>query len=472
MGSLAGTIILFVSLSPRHASADEATFPDRPNVVLLYADDLGWTDLSCQGSEYYETPHIDRLAAEGMQFMQAYAAAANCAPSRASLMTGCYTPRHGIFTVGESARGPANHRKLVPTPNTEVLDGGFVTLSELFQNAGYQTCIAGKWHLSSDPTDHGFDANFGGNQAGHPKSYFSPYRNPDLADGKDGEHLPDRLSAELSDWIEQHAGSPFFTYFPLYSVHSPIQARQELIEKYKGKPPHNGHRNPKYAAMIESMDDAVGKILETLDRLQLAEKTLVIFASDNGPHGGFSKAAPLRGSKGMFYEGGTRVPLIVRLPGIVPAGKESQQPVHQVDLYPTLARLIGAELPDQPIDGIDILPAWRTEELPPRALYWHFPCYLQGYGVNNQGSRYRRHWRTTPCGVIREDDWKLVEYFEEAGKLDGVELYNLAADPGEANNLADTRPEIRDRLLSKLHHWQQQVDAPVPATRNPEYSQN
>lgn len=461
--------LLASTLQTEVSAADGAADRERPNVVLLYADDLGWTDLSCQGSEYYETPHIDRLAAEGMQLMQAYAAAANCAPSRATLMTGCYTPRHGVFTVGDSTRGPAKHRKLIPAPNTQVLDERFVTLGDLFQQAGYRTCMAGKWHLSSDPTEYGFDVNFGGNRAGHPRSYFSPYSNPDLPDGKPGEHLPDRLSSEVVNWIERNAESPFFAYLPFYSVHTPIQARPDLTEKYRGKPTHNGHANPEYAAMIESMDDAVGKILETLDRLQLTGKTLVIFASDNGPHGGVSKALPLRGSKGMFYEGGIRVPQIVRFPGVVPAGEQSQQPVHQVDLYPTLARLIGAELPDQPSDGIDIMPAWRGENLPSRALYWHFPAYLQGYGSQNQGSRYDKHWRTTPCAVIRDGDWKLIEYFEEAGEPDGVELYDLAADPGETTNLASQLAETRDRLLQKLHGWQQQVDAPVPTEQNPKY---
>lgn len=469
VGLLGGLLAWLDMVVPENASAIDAPLPQRPNVLLLYADDLGWTDLSCQGSEYYETPHIDRLAADGMQFMQAYSAAANCAPSRGTLMTGCYTPRHGIFTVGDSDRGPAAHRKLIPAPNKQVLDERFVTLGELFQQAGYRTCIAGKWHLSPTPTKYGFGTNFGGNQAGHPKSYFSPYGNPDLSDGEPGEHLPARLSREVSDWLTQNAESPFFVYMPFYSVHTPIQARPELIEKYQKKSPQQDHSNPEYAAMIESMDDAVGKVLETLDRLQLTDKTLVVFASDNGPHGGASKASPLRGSKGMFYEGGIRIPWIVRFPGVVPAGKQSQQPVHQVDLYPTLARLIGMEFPDQPNDGIDILPAMCGKELPPRALYWHFPCYLQGYGRNNQGSRYQQHWRTTPCGVIREGDWKLIEYFEDAGEPHAVELYNLAVDAGETDDLADRQPETRDRLLQKLHAWQQQVAAPVPTERNPRY---
>lgn len=462
------TPVVICGVIPAAAIAREPAAA-RPNVVLLYADDLGWTDLSCQGSEYYQTPHIDRLAAEGTRMLQAYAAAANCAPSRASLMTGCYTPRHGIFTVGASARGSAKHRKLIPTPNERELDRGFLTLGELFQQAGYRTCIAGKWHLSDDPTEHGFDVNFGGNAAGHPKSYFSPYHNPALPDGAPGEHLPERLSREVSHWIEGHAESPFFVYLPFYSVHTPIQARPDLIDRYRDQPPHNGHSNPQYAAMLEAMDTAVGDVLATLDRLQLSDRTLVIFTSDNGPHGGVSKATPLRGSKGMFYEGGIRVPWIVRYPGAIPAGQQVEQPVHQVDLFPTLAAFVGAELPEQPLDGVDVLPAMRGEPMPPRALFWHFPCYLQGYGSNNEGARYAKHWRTTPCAVIREGDWKLIEYFEEAGTPGALELYNLETDPAESENLASGNPELCDRLLQELHRWQRRSEAPVPREPNPQY---
>ncbi|SRR6056297_1292855 len=446
-----------------------AAVPARPNVVLLYADDLGWTDLACQGSEYYETPHIDRLAEEGTRFVQAYAAAANCAPSRASLMTGAYTPRHQIFTVGNADRGPAKHRKLIPTPNTQVLASRWTTMGDLFQQAGYATCVAGKWHLSEDPTEYGFGTNFGGNRAGHPKSYFSPYHNPDLPDGPPGEHLPERLSRDVCDWIQGHAERPFFVYFPFYSVHTPIQAKPELTARFAGKAASRGHDHPQYAAMIAALDQAVGKVLQTLESLQLEEETLVIFASDNGPHGGVSKAIPLRGSKGMYYEGGIRVPLIVRFPGIVPAGATSQQPIHQVDLLPTLAHVIGAALPEQPIDGINAFSAWRGATLAERPLYWHFPAYLQGYGSQNQGSRYERHWRTTPCAVIREGDWKLIEYFEEAGQPEAFELYNLAEDRGETKNRAAEETEIRDRLIERLHAWQQEVDAPVPSEPNPRW---
>lgn len=437
----------------------------RPNIVLLYADDLGYTDLACQGSKYYETPNLDRLAATGTTFTNAYAAAANCAPSRASLMTGSYTPRHGIFTVGNSDRGPAKHRKLVPVENTTTLDTGFTTLAQTLKSAGYQTCVAGKWHLSDDPLPYGFDTNFGGTHAGHPKSYFSPYKNQHLADGPKGEHLPERLSRDVATWITDHKDAPFFVYFPFYSVHTPIQAPKQLTAKYTDKSPGTHHTNAKYAAMVESMDTAAGRILDTLDKLNLTDNTLVIFTSDNGPHGAVSNARPLRGSKGMYYEGGIREPFIARLPGTTAPGTTNHTPIHQVDLYPTLAKLAGAQLPDHPLDGIDLTPALAGEKIAPRPLFWHFPAYLQGYSKNG-GSRYDAHWRTTPCAAVRDGSWKLIHYFED----DHLELYNLATDPGETTNLATGNPEKRDHLLTTLKTWQQQTSAPVPSTPNPKYT--
>ncbi|MFT6596553.1 MAG: arylsulfatase A-like enzyme, partial [Akkermansiaceae bacterium] len=312
-----------------------------PNIVLIYADDLGYTDLSCQGSEFYETPNIDRIAKEGMTFTNAYAGAANCAPSRACLMTGHYPPRHGVFTVGNSDRGKAKNRKLIPIKNTEILDEKFVTLGEALQAKGYRTCVAGKWHLSKDPTKDGFHTNFGGTTWGHPKSYFSPYKNPYLKDGPKGEHLPERLGRDVANWIAENAKSPFFVYLPFYSVHTPIQAPKDLTAKYEKKPAHGSHRNPKYGAMLDAMDQAVGHILKTLDDNNLAQNTLVIFTSDNGPHGSVSRAEPLRGVKGMYYEGGIREPFLVRYPGVVKAGSTNVTPIIQIDLYPTFLELAG-----------------------------------------------------------------------------------------------------------------------------------
>ena len=433
----------------------------RPNIVLFYADDLGYTDLSCQGSTYYRTPNIDRIAKEGVSFTNAYAAAANCAPSRASLMSGLYTPRHGVFTVGNSDRGQAKHRKLVPIKNTQLLDQKFTTLGEALKTAGYRTCVAGKWHVSKDPSKDGFDTNFGGNTSGHPRSYFSPYKNPQLKDGPKGEHLPERLGREVSGWMKENATDPFFVYLPFYSVHTPIQAREDLTEKYSEKPKTDPHHNPKYAAMIEAMDLAVGQVLKTLDELKLSENTLVIFTSDNGPHGSYSRATPLRGVKGMYYEGGIREPFLAKLPGIIAPGTTNETPIHQVDLFPTLLSL--AKAPAQKLDGISLTPAFKGKPLPDRSLYWHFPAYLQGYG-QDKGSA-SPYFRTTPCSVIRDGDWKLIQYFED----NSLELYHLKNDVSETTNLAEKNPEKAQALLKKLQAWQKDVKAPIPTELNPKY---
>ncbi|MGJ8697374.1 MAG: sulfatase [Verrucomicrobiaceae bacterium] len=436
----------------------------QPNIVLIYADDLGYTDLSCQGSKYYQTPNIDRLAREGVTFTQAYAGAANCAPSRACLMTGSYSPRHGIYTVGNSDRGKAQHRKLIPIKNTQLLDPKFPTIAEALQNHGYQTCIAGKWHLTKDPTQDGFDTNFGGTTWGHPKSYFAPYKNPYLKDGPKGEHLPERLGREISSWIKSHAEKPFFVYFPCYSVHTPIQAKADHTALFKNKSPDGSHKDPQYAAMIYAMDLAIGQILNTLDELKLADNTLVIFTSDNGPHGSYSRAHPLRGSKGMYYEGGIREPFLARFPGRIKPGSRNHQPIHQTDLFPTFLALTGAQKPKAAqLDGINILPALEGKPLPDRPLFWHFPAYLQGYGKHLDSPFL--NFRTTPCGVIRDGDWKLIQYFED----NTLELYNLKDDPGEKNNLSTKNLAQKNLLLNTLTAWQKTTNAPIPTEPNPQY---
>jgi len=439
----------------------------KPNIILLYADDLGYTDLSCQGSDYYRTPNIDRLAKEGMTFTNAYAAAANCAPSRASLMTGLYTPRHGIFTVGNSNRGKAAHRRLIPISNKTELTRKLPTMAQVLKGGGYRTAVAGKWHLSDDPTAYGFDTNFGGLTWGAPKSYFSPYRNPKLKDGPRGEHLPARLATDLCNWIrstQKKKDGPFFVYFPFYSVHTPIQSRADLTAKYAGKSGTH-HTNAKYAAMIEAMDLAVGQILNLLDELKLAKDTLVVFTSDNGPHGAVSNARPLRGSKGMFYEGGIREPFLVRWPGRIRASSRLDTAIHQVDLLPTFAAVAGTEAPELQ-DGLDLSPLFREDSLPARPLFWHFPAYLQGYG-KDLGSPFQ-YFRTTPCGVVRQGPWKLIEYFEDGT----LELYNLQNDPSEKNNLAKREPEHREDLHDLLKSWRKTTKAPVPTEKNPKFQSN
>ena len=432
----------------------------KPNIVLFYADDLGWMDVGIQGSKYYETPNIDRIAKEGMRFTNAYANAANCAPSRACLMTGLYPPRHGIYTVGNAARGKAKNRQIVPVTNKTVLDSNLLTLPAFLQNKGYQTAIAGKWHLSKDPTKYGFDTNFGGFQAGHPKSYFSPYKNPNLADGPDGEHLPDRLAKEMSNWIKQQKDEPFFAYFPFYSVHTPIQARADLIEKYQNKSPKKHHNKPEYAAMIEAMDLAIGKVLQTIDDLQLADNTIIIFTADNGAHGGQTLSRPLRGAKGMYYEGGIREPLMIKWTGKIESNSLNETPVIGNDLFPTIVDILNDKPVQEQLDGLSILPLLQGKPSADRALYWHFPAYLEMYKKDRafEDSQGKPYFRTTPVSVIRDGDWKLLEYFE-TGEL---ELYNLTTDIGEQDNLAQRNPTKANELHQKLKAWQGQTNAFIP----------
>lgn len=461
---LSSTIVL-TALSAA-ISATDAT--EKPNVILIIADDLGWTDLGCFGSKYYQTPNVDRLCREGIKFTSVYTCGPNCAPTRACLMSGLYSPRHGIYTVQTGARGKEEHRKMIPVENKVTLDPSYVTLGEAIQAAGYVTAHAGKWHLGAageaGPKEQGFDFNIGGNHTGSPKGgYFSPYKNPELPDGPQGENLTDRLSAEIDGFIRGHKDRPFFVYLPYYAVHTPIQAKSDLTAKYAKREPHGGHKNPKYAAMIETMDTGIGRILDTLDELDLTKKTVVLFSSDNGGVGGYAAAgvkgageitdqAPLRGGKGMLYEGGVRVPLIVRWPGVVRPGSQSSEPLISVDFYPTLAEIVGADTPD-PSDGVSFTPLLKdpSTTLDRDGLFWHFPGYLQASGKLGT-------WRTTPGGGILRGNWKLLEFFED-GRL---ELYNLADDIGQKKNLAATNTAMRDELHGRLLEWRKAVDAPMP----------
>jgi len=444
----------------------------KPNIIFILIDDMGWRDLGCYGSEYYETPNIDRLAGQSMVFSDAYTCGPNCAPTRASLMSGQYTPRHGIITVGNSDRGPAHLRKLIPQETKTVLDGGITTIAEAIKPAGYVSASMGKWHLGNDPghgpIGQGFDLNMGGYEAGHPRSYFSPYKNPELKDGPEGEYLTDRLTEEALKFIETNRDKPFFLYLPHYAVHTPIRAKKEMIGKYEAKEPSNGQGNPTYAAMIESTDQGVGRMMAKLDELGLTDDTIVIFSSDNGGVGGYkalgiqgakiTSNAPLKGGKGMLYEGGIRVPLFVRWPGVAKPGTRCDEPVITVDFYPTLVEMAGAARPArQALDGQSILPLLRgAGGLKREAIFWHFPAYLQGGGGT---------WRTTPAGAIRRGQWKLIEFFEDGR----IELYNIVRDISEKNDLAEKMPEKARELHDLLGNWRKSVKAEVPRRLNPKY---
>nr|WKN37189.1 sulfatase [Tunicatimonas sp. TK19036] len=438
-----------------------------PNIIYINVDDLGWKDLGCMGSQYYETPNIDRLASEGLLFTQAYAQAANCAPSRACLISGMNTPRHGIYTVSPSDRGDTRTRQLIPTKNTEVLADSVYTLAEMLRDRGYVTGTFGKWHLGEDPTTQGFLVNVGGSTRGNPGKggYFSPYNVDHLDNGPEGEYLTDRLTSEAINFLENNEDTTFFLYLPYYSVHTPIMGKEELIEKFKDKPASNGQGRPDYAAMVASVDQNVGRIITVLDERGLADNTLIVLTSDNGGIRAISSQQPLRAGKGSYYEGGIRVPMIIRWKGHIKAGSRSETPVTNMDIYPTLQALVGGKPNNTLLDGIDISPLFNEKNLPERPIFWHFPIYLQAYHEQLDQGR-DPLFRTRPGSVVRMGDWKLHEYFED-GEL---ELYNLKDDVGEEHNLADTNPEKAKELHQLLIDWRKETNAPVPDERNPKYN--
>nr|WP_224745796.1 sulfatase [Neiella litorisoli] len=436
-----------------------------PNVVLIVVDDLGWADVGYNDhTGVFQTPNIDALAAKGIAFTDAYAGAANCAPSRAVLMSGQYSPRHGVYTVSPSARGNDKTRKLIPEPNTDILADEIVTLAETFKSAGYTTGSFGKWHLGEDAKTQGFDHNVAGHLKGHPKSYFSPYDLPFLENGPEGEYLPNRITSELLSWIGKVKSQPFFAYVPYYTVHTPLQAIDSVKQKYLSHPRVRNERHATYAAMVELMDINIGRIVRHLDQQALLQNTLVIFTSDNGGIRSIAYQDPLRGGKGGYYEGGTRVPLVVSWPKQV-MPRIDNTPVINADFYPTLANLIGADVSNQVLDGVDLSGLWFEQQaIAERNLYWHFPIYLQAYNPKADQSK-DPLFRTRPGSTMRQGKWKLHHYFED----DSYELYDLENDLGEHVNLAGHLPDVVTRLKAELQQWREAVDAPVPTQLNPKY---
>lgn len=436
-----------------------------PNIVMVVADDLGWKDVGFMGSGYYETPHLDQLAGEGMLFSQAYAAAANCAPSRASLMTGMYSTAHGIYTVGSSERGDPRLRRLIPAANLTVLRDEALTLAEALGRAGYRSASIGKWHLGEDPCAQGFNLNIGGSLRGHPNSYFAPFGGPEL-DATDGQYLTDLLTEEALKFIRQNRGDPFFLYLSYYAVHTPIQSKSSLEQKYRERSVEGCQSNAAYAGMVDNLDQCIGRVLDELDRSGLRESTLVIFTSDNGGIREISCQDPLRAGKGSYYEGGIRVPLVISWPGKIEGGSREDDPVTLMDLYPTLMEVAGTEGPED-LDGLSLWPLLSgLGVLPERALYFHFPVYLEAYRPGYDDGR-DPLFRTRPGSVIRTGKWKLHYYYEDAG----VELYDLSSDPGEDNNLAELEKGMRDKLLNQLREWLKTERAPVEFDPNPEFDE-
>lgn len=475
---LAGSRFIFPPVSPLRENRRHLVGHDKTNIILINVDDLGWVDLSCYGSRYYETPNIDTLAARGMRFTDAYASCAVCSPTRASIMTGRYPARIGItdwihhldrqaHTAIGTGQNPVEYvvtenRPLLCPPNPYWLDLDEITIAEMLKPAGYTTCHIGKWHLGHRwwyPDRQGFDINIGGCEIGQPPTYFDPYYQherrssiPTLPPRKQGEYLSDREADEAALFIAENKERPFFLHMCPYAVHTPLEAKKEIVEKYEKKKSTN-QSNAVYAAMVESMDQTVGKITRALEESNLTHKTLIIFTSDNGGLQEYSTDnAPLRSGKGYPYEGGIRVPLIVRWPGKIKPGSVCRVPVTSVDFFPTVSEAANTGLPaDRAIDGRSLMPLLTQSGLLKReAIFWHFPHY--------RGD-------VVPYSIIRKGDWKLIKRYE--GKTH--ELFNLKEDIGEKNEVAEKMPEKVKELDGLLNAWLKETGARLPRERNIDY---
>jgi arylsulfatase A-like enzyme len=440
-----------------------------PNIVFILADDLGWSDLACYGSDLHQTPHLDRLATQGTRFLNAYSASPVCTPTRASILTGRH-PARLKMTIWREAAEVRGKRELLEPVVRDQLPLSETTLAEILHQVGYYTAHIGKWHLGragAYPQSHGFDVNIGGTLWGAPDSFFYPFRGatyfrswryvPDLEPGQPGDYLTDRLTDKAIEIIKRMDGRPFYLNLWYHSVHTPIQGKPALVEKYKGKVQADArHNNPDYAAMVESLDENVGRILDAIDDAKITDRTIVVFFSDNGgfvnqcklqPDRAVTNNSPLRSGKGSLYEGGIRVPLIVRLPGSDPIGRTCHIPVTSNDLLPTLLALTGFAKNSKglTLDGVDFSSLLIEDDTPweRETLYFHYPHYYS---------------TTTPVSAIRHKNWKLLEYYEKRP----VELYNLERDSGEKHNIATRSPEIVELLRDKLHDWQTEIEVPIP----------
>ncbi len=490
-------IVLVISSFVNNTRLSETT---NRNIVVILVDDFGWTDLGCYGSSFYDTPNIDKLALDGVRFTNAYAACPVCSPSRASIQTGKFPVKTGVtdWIPGRAAfQGATPYDRWIAADTKNDLELNETTIAEALKQKGYQTFFAGKWHLGETapfwPEKQGYDINKGGWAAGSPKKnkeqglngYFPPYGNPRLPDGPSDEYLPDRLTQETIKFINANQKKPFFVFLSFYLVHNPLQSKDSLIEIYKqkritkelneqnefktnepwmqyatGGPSHYKERiiqgNPVYASMVRSLDDNLGKVLQTIDALNLSDNTLIIFTSDNGglstAEGEATSNRPLRGGKGWLYEGGIRVPMIIRDPENPKSRLTNNMPASGIDIFPTVMDYAGIDLqPYTDIDGIDLLPMLNKKEWPKRPLFWYYPHY------SNQGGN--------PGSIIRLGDYKLIEDFE-TGKL---ELYNLADDIGEDHDLSSEKPKIRDELWYLLKKWEH-LNGITPLKPNPDWN--
>ena len=463
--------LVFFLILVIHSSCQEKI---RPNIILITVDDLGWADLGCYGSEYYETPNIDHMASEGLRFTCSYAAAAVCSPTRAAIMTGKYPARTGITDwirarfQGGGEENRIGFEELQDKPllcpyNPYHLDLDEVTIAEILKSNGYETCFIGKWHLGTEkwyPDKQGFTYNIAGCDYGQPPSYFDPYivylndwrkdtlnGFPTMPAREEGEYLTDREADEALKFIKSKKDRPFFLNLCHYAVHTPLQAKPELINKYEQKPPTH-QKSPVYAAMVESVDDALGLIVATLDEMGISENTLILFTSDNG--GLLMEDAtdntPLRSGKGYPYEGGIRIPTIFSWPGKIKPGITSDMPIISTDYLPTLCEAAGiGSLEIEGLDGISLLSHILKGNIPEReSIFWHFPHY-RGNDI-------------APFSIIRKGDWKLIKRYE--GRE--FELYNLKEDLSETLDFSDSNHDKVDEMNVQLEKWLEKTGARIP----------
>ena len=446
----------FAFLTPAlGARAAKSNITARPNFLFILADDLGWSQVGCYGSNFYETPNIDRLAREGMRFTDAYAACPVCSPTRASIMTGKYPARLHLTDFIAGGRFP--YEKYNQPEWQKYLPLEEITIAEVLKAAGYATASFGKWHLSIDkkppkslpynPDKQGFD------------EYFVTYKPSSKTDPESDAHNAEAITQKSLEFMERHKNEPFFLYVSHNTIHAPVMGKKKLVQKYRSKPgadlPQN---NPFLGAMIEELDKSTGRLLKKLDELKIADKTIVIFFGDNGGLEKDAKQTPLRSGKANLYEGGIREPLIVRWPGVVTPGKTCGEPVTSVDFFPTFLEIAGLkDRAKKPIDGVSLVPVLnQSGKLDRRAVYWHYPHYHSS--------------SIGPCGAVRAGDYKLIEWFDESicGPGNEFELYNLNKDIGEQNNLAKKMPKRVEKLKKMLSNWRTEVNAQI-LTLNPDY---
>jgi len=468
------TIPSFVLLGSCHSKTSDGSTALKPNIIIILADDLGWSDVGYNGATFYETKNIDKLASDGMIFNRFYPSAANSAPSRASLLTGMYSPRHGVYIPQGLARGGdvSQMRWKVPTVDQDSsfntfnvsinnVDAKFESLAEMVNKSGYISARLGKWHIGDD--NQGFDiVSSNGiigdysNNNGKEERYYNDI------------HVAEKLTDAAINFIEENKNKPFFLYLSHWEVHAPKAAREERINYFKEKLNHSENKDPDpvYAAEIEQIDISVGRVINKLKELNLDKNSIVIFTSDNGGVSDVTSNLPLRAGKGTFYEGGIRVPMCIKWPGVIKPGSKTDFPLIGIDFMPTLAEISSSELPSsQPVDGISFLPLLKGEKFEiKRSIFFHFPLYLGGskdavlpsfYGKEN-------YWRAVPLTTIISGNWKLIYYYE----YDRYELFNLENDISEQNDLSATNTNVGIRLLNELNAWVKEVNAPIPSFHN------